>query len=65
MQQILVYADLAGTPYRVGRLWTHARARRESATFEYDASWLDQPLVDRLIHFGSDICFHPLEADED
>ncbi len=36
----LVYADLEGTPHLVGRLWARVRRGRESATFEYDQSWL-------------------------
>jgi serine/threonine-protein kinase HipA len=37
----LVYVDLAGSPYLVGRLWIHARGSGQSASFEYDASWID------------------------
>ena len=29
---------------RVGRLWVRVRGGRESASFEYDASWRDHPL---------------------
>jgi serine/threonine-protein kinase HipA len=39
----LIYADLGGTTHLVGRLWAHMRKGRESATFEYDASWLENP----------------------
>src|SRR5262245_42821199 len=39
-REILVYLDLQGTPYLVGRLWARTRTDRESATFEYDKSWL-------------------------
>jgi serine/threonine-protein kinase HipA len=39
-REVLVYADLQGTPYFVGRLWAHVRKERENATFEYDKSWL-------------------------
>ncbi len=38
-----VYVDLNGTPHLVGRLWAHMRKRRESATFEYDPTWLQNP----------------------
>lgn len=38
---ILVYVDIAGTPHRVGRLWTRVRKSKESASFEYDPSWLE------------------------
>ena len=42
-RQILVYADLQGTPHLVGRLWARARRDRERASFEYDGSWLENP----------------------
>src|SRR5579863_8062641 len=42
-KEILVYVDLNGTPCLVGRLWTHMRKDRESASFEYDKSWLGHP----------------------
>jgi serine/threonine-protein kinase HipA len=35
-----VYLAIEGKDVRVGRLWTRARAARESASFEYDAGWL-------------------------
>jgi serine/threonine-protein kinase HipA len=41
--ETLVYADLEGTPHLVGRLWARMRGGRESATFEYDQSWLAHP----------------------
>lgn len=40
---VLVYVDLAGALYLVGRLWTRMRKARESATFEYDKNWLVNP----------------------
>jgi serine/threonine-protein kinase HipA len=39
-RETYVYADLSGTPLLVGRLFVHVRKGRESATFEYDDSWL-------------------------
>jgi serine/threonine-protein kinase HipA len=42
-KEVLVYVDLQGTPALVGRLWTRTRKDRESATFEYDKSWLAHP----------------------
>jgi serine/threonine-protein kinase HipA len=39
-REVLVYADLQGVPYLVGRLWSRLRKDRETATFEYDKSWL-------------------------
>jgi serine/threonine-protein kinase HipA len=41
--EALVYMDLLGTPHLVGRLWARMRKERESATFEYDKSWLAHP----------------------
>lgn len=42
-KETLVYVDLQGTPHLVGRLWARVRKDRESATFEYDKSWLAHP----------------------
>ena len=42
-REVLVYVDLQGVPHLVGRLWTRMRKDRESATFEYDKSWLTHP----------------------
>jgi serine/threonine-protein kinase HipA len=39
--ETLVYVELDGTTVGVGRLWAHLRRGRESATFEYDRSWLE------------------------
>lgn len=39
----LVYADLRGVPQLAGRLWTTTSGGRESATFEYDETWLANP----------------------
>jgi hypothetical protein len=41
--EALVYVDLAWVPTLVGRLWSRARKGRESATFEYDKTWLEHP----------------------
>ena len=41
-REILVYADLVGTPYLAGRLWIRPRGTRDSASFEYDRAWLAQ-----------------------
>ncbi len=40
---VLVYADLEGVAHLVGRLWSRVRKNRETATFEYDARWLEHP----------------------
>jgi serine/threonine-protein kinase HipA len=37
------YVDFAHGAVLVGRLWSRVRKGRESATFEYDKSWLDRP----------------------
>jgi len=42
-KEVLVYVDLHATPHLVGRLWARTRKNRESATFEYDKSWLAHP----------------------
>jgi len=42
-KEVLVYVDLQGTPNLVGRLWGRMRKGSNSATFEYDKSWLTQP----------------------
>jgi serine/threonine-protein kinase HipA len=42
-RQIFVYVDLDNTPHLVGRLWLRVRNRSESATFQYDESWLKNP----------------------
>jgi serine/threonine-protein kinase HipA len=42
-REILVYVDLDGTPHLVGRLWAHVRKNKESASFEYDKRWLENP----------------------
>jgi serine/threonine-protein kinase HipA len=41
--EALVYVDLDGQPILVGRLWTRSRKGRDSASFEYDARWLQHP----------------------
>lgn len=40
----LAHVDLDGVPHLVGRLWARARGGKESASFEYDKSWLENPL---------------------
>lgn len=42
-REALVYVDLEGRPLLVGRLWERVRKDRESATFEYDKTWLENP----------------------
>jgi serine/threonine-protein kinase HipA len=42
-REALVFVDLAGAPALVGRLRSRARKGRESATFEYDKTWLENP----------------------
>jgi serine/threonine-protein kinase HipA len=40
-REVLVHVDLEGAVLPVGKLWSRARKGRESATFEYDAAWLE------------------------
>ena len=39
-RELVVYVDVAGAPVLSGRLWARARGNKESASFEYDSSWL-------------------------
>ncbi|MBE9557760.1 MAG: type II toxin-antitoxin system HipA family toxin [Proteobacteria bacterium] len=39
--EVLVYLDWEGVSVPVGKLWSRARKGKESATFEYDAKWLE------------------------
>ena len=39
-RELLVFMDLAGETVPVGRLWARTRGARETASFEYDPSWL-------------------------
>lgn len=43
-RNLFVYVDLEGAAHFVGRLWARDRKGKESATFEYDATWLANPL---------------------
>jgi serine/threonine-protein kinase HipA len=38
-----VCVDLDGAAHLMGRLWARVRKNKESATFEYDAGWLQHP----------------------
>ncbi len=38
---ILVHVDIDGVSHLTGRLWTRVRKGRQSATFEYDQTWLE------------------------
>ena len=40
---VFVYLESKGRQLLVGRLWMRTRKDRESATFEYDRSWLVHP----------------------
>ncbi|MDP3737538.1 MAG: HipA domain-containing protein [Hyphomonadaceae bacterium] len=42
-RELSVYIDLKGEAVLVGRMWVKERAGKESATFEYDATWLKHP----------------------
>lgn len=41
--EIFVYIDLGGESVFVGRLWSRMRNERQSASFEYDRTWLKNP----------------------
>ena len=38
---VFVYVELAGKSHLLGRLWARTRKSKESATFEYNPSWLE------------------------
>jgi serine/threonine-protein kinase HipA len=42
-EKTYVYVDLGGTAVLVGTLWSRARKGQESASFEYQKSWLENP----------------------
>jgi len=42
-REIFVHIDLNGETVLVGRLWSRVRKGRESASFEYDHAWLENP----------------------
>jgi len=42
-REIIVHVDLEGESRLAGRLWSRVRGGRESASFEYDRSWLENP----------------------
>ena len=42
-RETFVYVDLDGVPHLMGRLWAHVRKNKESATFEYDKAWQENP----------------------
>src|ERR1700693_4173570 len=42
-RQALLSVDLDGVPHLMGRLWARTRKNKESATFEYDKTWLENP----------------------
>src|SRR5215472_15750596 len=42
-RETIVYVDLDGQSHLVGRLWARVRKNRESASFEYDKNWLENP----------------------
>lgn len=39
-----VHADLYGTAHPVGRLYSHNNKGKETASFEYEREWLENPL---------------------
>lgn len=54
-REVLVYVDLDGVPHLMGRLWSRLRKGRETASFEYDAGWLENPArfsLEPALHLG-------------
>jgi serine/threonine-protein kinase HipA len=43
-RKVRAYVDLETVPHFVGHLWARTRGSKESASFEYDSSWLENPL---------------------
>lgn len=43
LRETWVYIDLDGVAVPAGRLWSRVRGGRESASFQYDESWLRHP----------------------
>jgi serine/threonine-protein kinase HipA len=61
---VFVYLDLRGTPYLVGRLWGRTRNNKESATFEYDKTWLahaDRFALEPALKLGPGPFYTPLD----
>ena len=42
-RELEVHIDWEGETAPVGRLWARSKGARETATFEYDPSWLARP----------------------
>lgn len=42
-REVFVYVDTDGSPRLAGRLWARSRKGRDTASFEYDRSWLEHP----------------------
>ncbi|HEY3742600.1 MAG TPA: type II toxin-antitoxin system HipA family toxin [Bryobacteraceae bacterium] len=54
-KEVFVYLDLEEVPHLVGRLWARTRRDRDSASFEYDKSWLaraDRFALEPALHLG-------------
>jgi len=43
-REVLAYVDLDGALHFVGHLWARTRGNNESASFEYDKLWLENPV---------------------
>ena len=58
---VFVYVDLNGSAHLVGRMWVHTRRTKESSTFEYDPTWLQNPerfALEPALQLGEG-AFHP------
>jgi hypothetical protein len=40
-KEILVSIALGSEDIRIGKLWSHVRGHKESASLEYDKEWLE------------------------
>jgi len=43
-RKLFTYVELDGENHLVGKLWARTLRGRQSATFEYDEAWLDNPV---------------------
>src|SRR6266850_1808632 len=64
-REALVYVDLDGVPHVMGRLWARVRKNKESASFEYDEGWLQNPArfsLEPALHLGPGPFYTPADT---
>jgi len=64
-RETFVHVDLDGKPHLVGRLWAHVRKNKESASFEYDKTWLENPVrfsLEPALQVGPGAFHTPVDA---